>query len=470
LPAHPQIFHGRESELEHIVSILGQDQPRIAILGTGGMGKTTLATAVIHHRAIETKYSQRYFISCHAMTSSVDIISAIASHIGLDSGSSLKKVLQLLESDSMLLLVLDNFETPWEPMDSRKKVEDLLAHLAAISNLAIMITMRGAERPGNIQWSHPFLPPLGPITDSATLRTFLDITDYHPNSDEASITVLLGLTGNLPLAITLISSAVAYEGCDAILARWKVEKTHVVSDGYDKRSNLEISIMLSLSSPRMTPDAAQLLSLLSVLPDGLSNTELIQCNLPISNILGCKATLLRLTLAMLDCDGRLKLLVPIREYVSSIHPPPKMLKRPVRHYLHKTLEMWRDFENLQLSPTVVTQIGLNIGNLNSLLMDALQAEPSDITVLQSIIYLHEFTQQTSRPLPASMLFAMKQMTVWQNHPAYGDFLNTILGQSASFPMLDVTAHISEGNKYFQNASPRDKGKELSSLRKSSNLP
>jgi hypothetical protein len=69
-----------------------------------------------------------------------------------------------------------------------------------------------------------------------------------------------------------------------------------------------------------------------------------------------------------------------------------------------------------------------------------------------------------------MLFAMKQMTVWQNHPAYGDFLRTILGQSSSFPMLDVTAHISEGNKYFQNASSRDKGEELSPLRISSNLP
>ncbi|KAJ7824847.1 hypothetical protein B0H13DRAFT_1454390, partial [Mycena leptocephala] len=368
-PAHPQIFHGRESELEHIVNILGQDKPRIAILGAGGMGKTTLAAAAIHHHAIGAKYPQRYFISCHAMTSSVDIISAIASHIGLESGSSLKAVLQCLESNSMLLLVLDNFETPWEPIDSRKKVEDLLAHLAAISNLAIMITMRGAERPGNIQWSHPFLPPLGPITDGAALRTFLDIADDHPN--EASITVLLGLTGNLPLAITLISSAVAYEGCDAILARWKVEKTRVVSDGYDKRSSLEVSIMLSLSSPRMTPDAAELLSLLSILPDGLSNTDLIQCDLPISNILGCRATLLRLTLAMLDRDGRLKLLVPIREYVSSIHPPPNTLKRPVRHYLHKTLEIWRDFENVQLSPTVVTQISLNLGNLNSLLMDAL---------------------------------------------------------------------------------------------------
>lgn len=120
------------------------------------MGKTTLAAAAIHHHAIGAKYPQRYFISCHAMTSSVDIISAIASHIGLESGSSLKAVLRCLESNSMLLLVLDNFETPWEPIDSRKKVEDLLAHLAAISNLAIMVSFYLKRNKSKVSHSQAF--------------------------------------------------------------------------------------------------------------------------------------------------------------------------------------------------------------------------------------------------------------------------------------------------------------------------
>ncbi|KAJ7798455.1 hypothetical protein B0H14DRAFT_3544584 [Mycena olivaceomarginata] len=46
----PKIFHGRESELVWIMKMLCKESPRIAILGGGGMGKTSLAArAVLHH-------------------------------------------------------------------------------------------------------------------------------------------------------------------------------------------------------------------------------------------------------------------------------------------------------------------------------------------------------------------------------------------------------------------------------------
>jgi Cdc6-like AAA superfamily ATPase len=47
LPAEPKIFHGRNSELSDILHLFSQGTPRIAILGAGGMGKTSLARAVI---------------------------------------------------------------------------------------------------------------------------------------------------------------------------------------------------------------------------------------------------------------------------------------------------------------------------------------------------------------------------------------------------------------------------------------
>ncbi|KAJ6472980.1 hypothetical protein C8R45DRAFT_936021, partial [Mycena sanguinolenta] len=49
LPAMPQIFHGRDSEVVKIVQMLDQRYARIAILGPGGIGKTNLARAALHH-------------------------------------------------------------------------------------------------------------------------------------------------------------------------------------------------------------------------------------------------------------------------------------------------------------------------------------------------------------------------------------------------------------------------------------
>ncbi|KAJ7218219.1 hypothetical protein C8J57DRAFT_1732300 [Mycena rebaudengoi] len=53
-----------ESELQDVVNILIQDSAHIAILGAGGMGKTSLATAALHNPQVEAKYSHRYFVPC----------------------------------------------------------------------------------------------------------------------------------------------------------------------------------------------------------------------------------------------------------------------------------------------------------------------------------------------------------------------------------------------------------------------
>ena len=50
----------------------------------------------------------------------------------------------------------------------------------------------------------------------------------------------------------------------------------------------------------LAPGAKNLLSLLSMLPDGLSDVELIQSKLPINDILGCKTALIQTGLAYTD--------------------------------------------------------------------------------------------------------------------------------------------------------------------------
>ncbi|KAJ6447994.1 P-loop containing nucleoside triphosphate hydrolase protein, partial [Mycena sanguinolenta] len=329
LPSIPKIFYGRETELKTIMKMLSQEAPRVAILGGGGMGKTSLARAVLHHPNTLTKFEQRFFVSAEPATTSIELAALIGLHIGLNPGQDLTKaVVQYFAKNSSSLLILDNLETVWEPIQSRSAVEEFLSLLTDVQHLGLIVTMRGAERPAKVQWTHPFLLPLQPLSDDAAQQTFMDITDGSHSVEDFE--KLLSFTDNMPLAVDLLAHLVDFEGLEYVLARWETEKTSMLSVGHDRKSNLDTSINLSLSSPRVTSESKELLSLLSILPNGLSDAELVQSKLPIDNILSCKATLLATSLAYQNSNKRLMLLMPIREYVWQFSPPSSCLVHSLR--------------------------------------------------------------------------------------------------------------------------------------------
>ncbi|KAJ7482600.1 P-loop containing nucleoside triphosphate hydrolase protein, partial [Mycena latifolia] len=341
LPSQPKIFYGREREVETIIQQLDQPITRVAILGGGGMGKTSLARAILHHPQVSAKYEQhRFFVVCDATSSSVQLAALIGAHVGLKPGQDLTKpVIHYFSGSPHSLLVLDNLETVWEPRESRTDVETFLASLEDIDQLTLMITMRGAERPANVRWTHPFLEPLKPLTQEAARKTFIDIVDDGYTVEDMDRVLLLA--GNMPLAIDLIAHLVDYDGLESVIHHWETERTSLLSDGHNKGSNLDLSISSSLDSPRLAsvPHARDLLSLISMLPDGLADTDLLQSNLPIENVLACKAALLGTSLAYTDDQKRLKALVPIREYMQKMHPPMASIVQSLLHHFSQLLEV-----------------------------------------------------------------------------------------------------------------------------------
>ncbi|KAJ7766623.1 hypothetical protein B0H16DRAFT_1366697, partial [Mycena metata] len=373
LPAEPKIFHGRESELADILNHFRESTPRIAILGAGGMGKTSLAQAVLHHEEIVVKYQgNRLFVACDTAASKVELAGLIGAHLGMKPGKDLTRaVLYRLSEGLPTLLILDNLETVWEPAESQKEVEEFLSLLTDIASLALMITMQGAERPSKVQWTRPFLPPLEPLAQEAARKVFIDITeDRHPM---AEIDQILSLTDNMPLSINLLAHAVDVEGCTAILSRWQREHTSVISEGYDQKSNLESSILLSLESPRITstPHSQELLSLLSILPDGLSDAELKQSNFAIQDILDCKRALLRTSLAYADGNKRLKVLVPIREYMAKFLPPTDEMIGPLFKHFQELLQAYAVDRGKQSSALYVERLTSNYTNIPNIIQNGL---------------------------------------------------------------------------------------------------
>ncbi|KAF8214685.1 hypothetical protein K438DRAFT_1749779 [Mycena galopus ATCC 62051] len=397
LPSKPKIFHGREPELTHILKLLTELSPRIAILGGGGMGKTSLARAVLHHPDTLAKFENRFFVSAEAATTSVELAALIGLHVELNPGEDLTKlVVRYFSRKVSCLLILDNLETAWEPIQSRPGVEELLSLLTGLDHLALMITMRGAERPAKVHWTHPFLLPLQPLSNEAARQTFIDITDNSNPVDEMD--QLLRFTDNMPLAVDLIAHLTDYEGFDSVLSRWKTEKTALLSVGSDQQSSVEASISLSLSSPRITSDSKELLSLLSILPIGLSEAELVQVNPGIPNILSCKAALQATSLVYRDNNQRWVVLMPIREYIQQILPPTKSSVQSIHKHFYAMMVLYNKYIYCgeQLKP-LVNQITQNLANLQNILQQGLHFNsPTFADTLQCACYLNTFYAHTGR--------------------------------------------------------------------------
>ncbi|KAJ7872213.1 P-loop containing nucleoside triphosphate hydrolase protein, partial [Mycena leptocephala] len=470
LPATPKIFHGRESELKDLIDIFLCDPSRAAILGPGGMGKTTLAIALVHHPAIIEKYGLVHFISCESATTFGDLVTNIGSYLGLDPSPLLSKaIVRHFGRCGPCLVVLDNFETPWEPRESRAQVEGFLSLLADIPSLALLLTMRGAERPGKVKWNRPFLSPLEPLPPSASRQIFLEVADEPGTGEESALNDLLDLSDNLPLAVSLMANIASFDGYSNTLARWQAENTALLSEGHDKRSNLEKSIILSLNSPRIssTPHVKNLISLLSLLPDGIRPEDIIAGKVPIPNVRQCQSVLLGTSLAYIDVKGRLKTLSPVREYIRRAYPASHSLSRPLRIYFQELLELWKSKRQL-LSANLAPQLVGNLGNINELILEGLLIEDTSawIGIANSIITLDFFSAVMLKGDTPLFQRLPRLIEVTGDGALRWKYTTRILSNGYYHLIQDPEVLIEEGVQYFnEETRPAGEGDDFSGVKR-----
>ncbi|KZO90401.1 hypothetical protein CALVIDRAFT_394907 [Calocera viscosa TUFC12733] len=395
LPPKPEIFHGREAVMQQLKNSLLQDEGmRIAILGSGGIGKTTMATIMIHDPDIEAKFgTRRIFLRCEAMTSADGIVSGLAAalNVAADGNNNLlRSVVQYLrDTKAPVLLVLDNFETPWDSAD-QDGVESVLAHLDTAKNLSFVVTMRGTKRPGCVKWSHPALTALEPV-DLLTART---IYLENGGQDGDGLDNLLEALDGLPLAIVLL----AYHGQNRspaeLAVAYEAERTNLLNRGRRTRlTNVEVSISFTLNCQTMRdePDALEALRLLSLLPDGVEDAELPDVFPNLSHRRSAIRTLQ--DVALLSRSGsRYKMLAPIRECILIIQEPAGPFLIDMRNYYYGIACQINDWALNSQDSAMVERIREACGNICSVMMHALGRSELSHLLFRALECLYLFTQ------------------------------------------------------------------------------
>ncbi|KAJ6543730.1 hypothetical protein DFH09DRAFT_36083 [Mycena vulgaris] len=327
LPPSPSIFYGRSVEVDHVVNLVLNHAPaRVAIVGSGGIGKTSIALTSIHHPEVEKYFlNQRFFLSCEAVITAESLTLDLLKLFGLSvdsSGSRSPSDILVSFAQSMTLkclLCLDNFETPW---DSDKDHVELLLAKIAVPHLTLIITGRDSDRPRGIKWTAPLLPPIQPLTVSAALETWDTISHGH---DDFSL-LLINAVDCIPLAVTLLAQLAESESAEALWGSWEIESTKLVkSDGSAHRlNNLELSIELSLQGPRLRacPGALDFFMILCMLPQGLPESRIPEFETSSKDYFGGIRSAIRV---LKQCslayalEGFLRVLSPVRQYTQD-HP------------------------------------------------------------------------------------------------------------------------------------------------------
>ncbi|EED80974.1 predicted protein [Postia placenta Mad-698-R] len=419
LPTKQAICIGRDENIDAFKALLLQ-RSHVLILGTGGVGKTTIALELLHHPEVASAFSTRYFVSCDAVLGLEAFRLRVADSLGVSpemrGQQLLSGILRTLRARPSVLCI-DNFETIWEPPQSRKDVEEDLAQLAGVDDVVLIVTMRGVERPGGIAWAPTTsLRPLS-VDDGLTVFAKVSGAPVDEYGEE-----LVRATDGLPLAISILAHLTQpeMETTESLWKRWKKAGPAVASrdDGANERQfNLGTSIDLSLSSPRMLsdPSALTVLAIIKELPDGLPQSPYLldefQKFLPADvNLQRSLQTLNRVALVHIDKrsgeNGRYLLLAPTREYcvrLSTLRLPDDTT-HAYRTFYAALITSFRYGETDARAHAIVRPELLNV---SSILTEWLKVSHPDAGVICAVLSHADWSQYIGFPTSTLLRQVMK---------------------------------------------------------------
>ena len=326
----------------------------VALIGAGGIGKTSIALKVLHHNRIKDRFGDnRRFIRCDQFPAShAHLLNRLSKAIGagIENPEDLTPLRPFLSSSEMILF-LDNAESILDPAGpDAEEIYTIVEELTRFDNISLGITSRIATVP-----PHCKRPTIPTLSLESACSIFYGIYNNTRRSDKIN-----GLVRQLDfhaLSITLLATVASHNMWDheRLAEEWETQRVRVLRT--DRNESLARTIELSLSSQsfrnltvsppspspspssipkKPAPSAREFLEIVAFFPQGVceNNLHWLFPTIPDAKNILDKFCLLSLTYRS---NGFITMLAPIRDYITPKDPGSSPLLCATRDFYFNRL-------------------------------------------------------------------------------------------------------------------------------------